>query len=68
MARPFSISILKDQFKQSDIVEGTLPGVAGGVEIRLDNEIPPIEIAQAIEILKQYYLQKIAKQHNRTAP
>ena len=63
MTAPRSISLLNGQFKETQVVEDTLVGVVNGVEIRLDNEMTPIDIIQTLEILKRYYQQFIAKEH-----
>ena len=63
MTAPRSISILNGQFKDGDVIEGTEGGVVNGVEVRLDNEIKPIDVVQALAILQRYYQQFIAKDH-----
>lgn len=63
MPAPKSISILAGQFKDTNVVEGTETGVDGGVEFRIDNELKPIQVIQAIKQLERYYQQFLAKTH-----
>ena len=63
MPAPKSISILAGQFKDTQVVEDVFVGVNGGVELRVDNELKPIEVIQAIKQLERYYQQYLAKTH-----